>query len=430
MLSINKDYFSTLIEILFICSIIILQFFSETISILTYFFLMIYAVSNKRNAVKSLLFSFLIALLNPGLAKISEISTILRWILLFIAAIRIFYNTFFNKFKINQWVIFYISFIIYILINSVLNSAFPIISILKVISFFTGFLTIIYGIKYTKNYNWILWIFYYFTIVIFISLFFINSNIGYLKNGYAFQGILNHPNAYAGFLALAICIYIYLLDFKSTIKDKLILLFLTILSTYLVILTKSRTGIFSVFFIILYLIVIKINQTMKGKIKISKISLYCFLLILISIYFIFFFDNIKFKIFEIIYKGNYESMLYSRKNLYNKLINIITDNPLFGNGFGVANIDYHSITLFSAPNETGNIILNLLSENGIIGLLLFVIFILTFIFQNKKKLISIDIILVLIVILLNMGEVTFFSTNGMGILMYFMFGLYNIKVKI
>lgn len=75
--------------------------------------------------------------------------------------------------------------------------------------------------------------------------------------------------------------------------------------------------------------------------------------------------------------------------------------------------------------EPGNLLIAVLSFSGIIGFIIFLVFISKIILSNKKKF-KILYFLPMSIFLINMGEMVFFSSNNIGIWIYMMLGIYMV----
>ena len=100
-------------------------------------------------------------------------------------------------------------------IPSLIVSDYPFIAILKMLSYFIPLLIIVILISQIKNFKeLVMWLANQFKFLILFSLLFVRSSIGYLLNGFSFQGILNHPNLFAVVLAMGLVVIILSLYYE------------------------------------------------------------------------------------------------------------------------------------------------------------------------------------------------------------------------
>ncbi|WP_196341914.1 O-antigen ligase family protein [Paraclostridium sordellii] len=314
--------------------------------------------------------------------------------------------------------------------TSFFNSADILTSTLKIISFSMSFFIIVSSID-TKEYDWMLWTLGYYTTLILLSIPLLFSPIGKLRNGEFFQGIWNHPNGFAVMLSILCILSMYMLSSKRYNRYRMIIIFNLIISVLMLIKTESRTGIISFLVVSIVFFILDIKEKIFRGIKIKGILIFLALTIILTIILVLYKDFISDYINNMIYKGAEGDLLYSSKEILDTLWEDIKRKPIFGNGFGVNSEINESIGVFkmSSPVEKRNIILAILSESGIIGFTIFSIVILsmTHILSRKKLLREIDSLLV-VLLMVNMSEMMFFSANGIGIFIYFILGIYKSEI--
>lgn len=390
------------------------SFFNSTILLVWTLFVTVYYIKKEKSdgCLHTLLIIQVRSILNPGLAiSYAGTSAIVKWIVIFLCSFFIFYynqNAFKVKKIINCFFIFNI-FILFITITSFIYSSYPITAVFKIISYYIPFLSIIIGIYFTDNNKFSVIINRYLSLIVFFSVFLFFSPLGYFRNGIFFQGLTNHPNLFAIIIPLFIANYLYLNYDKFSIS----IIFIVLISFILLSQTQSRTGMISfciIIIIYLYNLRIKINK---------KLVILGALLMFSMILYTFNFDSINKNISDYIYKGH-DNILESRESQQQNNLNRFYEHPLCGTGFNVPydeNIREYSFS-FDLIVENGNLVYALLGDIGIIGLILFIISY-GYIFFNGK-----GILLFIAPLLVCMGEMTFFSTNNLGILLYFFYGIY------
>ena len=120
---------------------------------------------------------------------------------------------------------------------------------------------------------------------------------------------------------------------------------------------------------------------------------------------------------------SFEKMISTRQGLMDNQMDNFRESPIIGNGFQVAkHFQYREVTswksLLSAPVEKGVWVTAVLEEGGVIGLLLFLLFIViafTGLFKHHAYIAACALFVFLVA---NLGEFTFFSMSYMGGLMW------------
>ena len=416
-----------------------------TTKYLSYFLLACYALIGKKQAIQSLALCWLFNILNPAISPTLETSGILRYVVVISAFVSVFFRT--NYFKFDK--IFFNTFLLitFLLFHSIFFSKMLDVSILKVINWSLVIFTLILAfsklnyleLNIIKN-----WLFSFFLLIFLTSLplIFI-PEIGYAyTRASGFQGILNHPQAFGPTMSIfAIVILTKLTESQS---NTLILIILFFLSVYLIIISESRTAGFALFLsMTIYYLIYFFKK--KKFFFISKIKRKKFIILLFSLLVIiaFFFTNLKYVIEDFKVKGtDAENVLSayqkSRSILYDPMISNIIEKPLVGIGFGIAsNIDSMQIKRdpifnlpYAAATEKGILPIMVLEEIGLLGFIIFMIWIIYLIFKTALNNFN-DLMLLLNLLLLNMGEAMFFSPGGFGLIVIIMFVycLYQNKLK-
>ncbi len=119
----------------------------------------------------------------------------------------------------------------------------------------------------------------------------------------------------------------------------------------------------------------------------------------------------------------FDRMISSRQGLMDNQMDNFRESPIIGNGFQVAkHFQYREVTswksLLTAPVEKGVWVTAVLEEGGVIGLLLFLLFIViafTGLFKHHAYIAACALFVFLVA---NLGEFTFFSMSYMGGLMW------------
>ncbi|WP_196334391.1 O-antigen ligase family protein [Paraclostridium sordellii] len=314
-------------------------------------------------------------------------------------------------------------------IISILNSNLPLVSISKLFMFSLGFLSVNIGINETiKIYNWKKWIFSYCISLQYLSLFLIVLPVGYFINGSGFQGIINHPNAFGIIMTVIISIFIYLKtqdEFKCYNK---LLNISIIISIIMILSSKSRTSMMGTGITITIFIIVWIKNFLREKrISLKFMVWLTFFMTTGVIIVVLNYGAIKSEFKELIFKGNSENILYSSANVIKKQEKAIKNRPILGNGFGVEwDEDQEKSLMFSLSHtiEKRNLLLALISETGIIGTLMFTLFLIQYTGILIRNKLSYRDCLFVSTIMINFGEMVFFSGNGIGIFIWVVLAIY------
>lgn len=360
-------------------------------------------------AVEAFILIQLRSVINPGIAVDIGSVSVVKWICVFMLS---FYLILINLNKIStkskKAIILIIVFATYLALASLLTSSYPLTAVFKVISYAVPFIAIICGVNATKI-LWIDKIVFYFGILIVLSVLTIPFSFARLRNGTFFQGLTNHPNMFGILTALFLASLFYKQDKNFTFITAAVF----VLCLVMLWLSRSRTGLLSA--MILFLIyVLASNVSTVKKIAIT-ISILLFLTILIV-----FDGELLYEYFKgFIYKGG-DNIADSRVDQIETNLSRFLHSPILGTGFNVPYIEGVRTFEFSFDliTENGNLILALLGDTGILGTILFIVCY-GYIFRTGK-----GICLFIAPILISLGEMTFFSTNNIGLLLYLFYAIY------
>lgn len=410
------------IELVGLLCLMIFSFISTVTLVVSLIILLVLLTQKEIGAVKIINIITFRSIINPGVAISISNSQNLKWIILFGCSFYLMFAYFKlgnNELKKIKSILFLvILFGFYNIFVAFKFSSLPIVATTKLLSYIVIFIGTMIGIGYTyRKFDWIKWLLQLFSILIIVSFFMIRLPVSYLRNGYSFQGITNHPNMFGMvppiFLAL-------ILSYKQLNKNfnKIYIFFMIPITMYMVILSKSRTSFISCI-ILLSVYIAFLNIEIVHKILIN-------IMLFISIITIAVTNNRILKgIFDFLYKGqNQGGILDSRQEQINIYLSNIVRSPWFGNGFAVPVLPFKSF-VFSSEYvvEPGNLVLAVLSYCGMFGFLIFLTYIINIFFVNKKNFRYVCF-LPLSAILISMGEMVFFSSNNNGIWCYMMMSIY------
>ena len=114
-----------------------------------------------------------------------------------------------------------------------------------------------------------------------------------------------------------------------------------------------------------------------------------------------------------------EAVTASRQGLIEYSMYEFQTNPVFGTGFQVSNQNRamagrDAVFVFSAPIEKGILPIMVLGETGVVGITLFIVFLIVFYLSAMRQRLYVTITLFTVFLATNMGEGSFFSVGGMG----------------
>lgn len=392
----------------------LLSCLSGTLYILFYVFLFAYGLLGVQNGLKALTIAPIRKILSKAVA-VALPNSLIAWAFMLGLC---FYILLFAKLNQERGTVYkkIVSstsvFCLYVIISSFITGSYPVISLAKVMVFYICFLAIMKGIASLSDINDLVnFICLAFLIVFLISA--IIAPVGRFRivNG-SFQGIINHPNMFG-----ILCpVFLSLLLLKSELKNRAIVKALMIfLIVFLCYLCKSRTGLMSS----IAVLIANYSLSEKSKNKKALIVSCCIIGALVLLVL----DTETQSFFNtFLYKGRTTDILYSRRGQFDGLINKFQQNKLLGSGFMVPYINGFRSYVFSFDMvaEPGNLILELLGDVGIIGSISFFALFFVILKAGKIK----NVYLLIGALLLNMGEMVFFSTNNIAILVYIPIALY------
>ena len=115
-----------------------------------------------------------------------------------------------------------------------------------------------------------------------------------------------------------------------------------------------------------------------------------------------------------------EAVTSSRQGLIDESMYDFRRNPMLGSGFQVAEYTAEQVArsgsglVISAPIEKGVLPVMVLGETGVIGAVVFAIFLISFYTTSCSRRLYVTAALFTVLLATNMGEATFFSPGGGG----------------
>lgn len=397
-----------------------LSFFHSILGLVFYLSLSYYWKYGASGGIRVLFFITTRSIMSTAVAAVPGGGNTLKWILLLGSSIWILLNAKnrnYNRRKVNSVVLWILLFIVIECLSTIETSSYPITSIFKLISFGFPLVAILIGLASTnKRYYWTEYIVIFYTILFCVSFVLIPFGRFRIVNN-NFQGVFNHVNM----LGIISVIYIaLLLNSKFFARRKRMRVLMLGLTFIMLFLSMSRTGMFSAIAVVMVYIIFNAKKHLKG-IFIGAIGVFI-LVMVVTFTNSPLIENIKMTAEEFIWKNSEESIWDSRKDIIESAQERFEAHKILGTGFMVPYenkvVDYH--LNFDLIVEPGNLLWMLLGDTGIVGTSLFGILIVKISLSGTRR----KLFLLVAALMVNMGEMVFFSSNNMSILLYLLIAIY------
>lgn len=425
---INWKFFTMLIVITLCCTFVPL--FTTAI----YFFLAYHALKGPKQTIQAFTIMFLILLGNPIFFKGGGE---FRWFVFLAGFLRVLFDSFISSknTKSPKPASIIIGFSILFISLSIFTSKMPLISILKILAFLMGTVSIFISFartEYLRDY-WAQWFSTFFVFLILASVSILPFGYGFERNGNGFQGILSHPQVFGSVAGIIGAWFTGLFLFennRSRLQN-----FVGLISIFFIYFSLARTGAASYIlgFLFSFISSILLGKSINWS---SRFQLFLLFAFLSSIYFsVSLPKQVKEGLIEFVEKRatneDAQGILEeSRGHLIRDSYQNFLENKWVGIGLGVPsnykdpkdNVEYLFNIPVSASVEKGFLPTAVIEEIGILGAI-FTIVLLFNLFLPVIKLGSIAHIWLLFTsFLINGGEAVFFSLGGKGLLIWLMFG--------
>lgn len=401
----------------------IISFFNKWLILLMLVYLCYKALNDIKYSIEGLLLISFRTIIGLNIAVDIGGIQLFKWIAIFALSTLIFINSK-NKCQDYSLRLLILLFSLYIFAISIINSTYPLVSIFKCLSYIYVFTAVLQGVIETKDkINWFEKLYLYMTIIFISSFFSIPFSFAYYSSAHWFAGVTNQSNMFGILAGLYIGIILTkVLNKQSNIFD----LFMFVITIVMEWMSNSRTGMLSILISIIIYLFICIFKKQKFHYLVIGFLVLCLILtsnigeiLLEKIYtFIFKSDSI----YEI-QSLNASDVFSSRAGQLSNFIEKFNNNWLIGSGFCVPFIKNYTSWQFSFNLivEPGNIVYAVLGDLGLIGFLLW-IFLYGYIFLKSYKFENICLFIAPFTICL--GEMVFFSTNNIAIILYVMIAIY------
>jgi len=174
---------------------------------LSYLLLAAYALLGRAQAIQALALSWLFTMLNPGIAAEATQGSVGRYAVLLAASASVFLRSwqFHNSIKVRPATLATLLLGLFFVGHSWFFSPMVDVSVLKAVSWTLTMSTLIAawaGLAVGEREALARYIFGGLIVVMLVSLPLLPLQVGYLRNGNGFQGVLNHPQAFGPTMAL------------------------------------------------------------------------------------------------------------------------------------------------------------------------------------------------------------------------------------
>jgi len=360
-----------------------------------------------------------------------------RWIVLFASAVRVLWNGVFGQMGMPKVLVSVIVFAVPAFVSSAFYSAFPAVSLLKLVSFLLGVVTVLtafYQIRHLESY-WLSWLYTLALFILSASIAALGSGMGYEKST-GFQGILVHPQTFGPILAPVASLFTGLYLFQS--KRSPFVISGMVLSWIGMFMSLSRTSVLAVLlgFAIVSMVAIFIKSSKWGPTVTDGIfrpeviiaGLLMLALLIPQL------ESVEQGINEFIFKYDEASSLAgsfaeSRGGRTTASMDNFYESPILGIGFGAPSNpkgfepEYGPTGIpISATVEKGFMPTAVLEETGIVGAILLSIFLIMLIGPVVRNGTPTLLWMMLSGLFVNLGEMIFFSFGGMGFFFWIVYG--------
>ena len=403
--------------------------------------LVVHAARGCRQAIQALFLSWLFVSLNQEIIPpIGDVELIRMGILVAAgarAAMAAFNRG--NPLATRGVIIPLVFFVGICLVNSMLASQLPSLSVLKALLFgLMAFATIGIWARSGLLREWVeAWFFNALAVIALLSAPLALIGMGYERNDYGFQGILNQPQGFGIMMALLTAWQLGKM-LTRRLYSVLQVLLLTFFAALLY-MSASRTGMLA--FMLgtlaagamgLFSSRPELRAVLTGIPPFLRLAAAATLTILSIV----FFQGLVQGVQQVVFKGDAESSLAenfagSRGELIDASFENFKERPIFGKGFGIPSyfdefaIRYDPIfgLPVSAPVEKGVLPVAVLEELGVVGGLFFLWLIYALLHRVARNSEYRMIGLLVCALAINLGEAVLFSAGGFGLLVWLVIGM-------
>lgn len=427
---------------IFILLAIALRIASEPTAIVAYLMIATHALTGRRQAIEALALSWLFGMLNPGIAAEVAAASALRYIVLFAAAVSVLTRSSRLRISLHAGRVTTMTLLLglFFVAHALLFSPVVDVSVLKAVSWTLAMATLIAawkGLSDEERAALADRIFQGLTLLMLVSVPLLALPVGYLRNGTGFQGALNHPQAFGPTMALLGAWAASRMLGERRPSWSLVLLVGACL--ILVVLSEARTAGFAL--VLAMTIAVFSISRVSGRpirnilpgLRSRRVAFVAALAVFGAIVSA---AQLEHVVTGFITKSGrsevgsaLEAYERSRGGKMDEMWENIQQHPLQGIGFGVASdprdMDVARDPVLGlptgAPVEKGVLPLAVFEEVGLIGFIWVAIWIFGLLHRSARGGIT-PFAVALTALLLNLGEATFFSPGGFGLLSLLLIG--------
>ncbi|MFV0277088.1 MAG: O-antigen ligase family protein [Parahaliea sp.] len=426
--------YENLVQYTCLCLVVVMRLASTPTANLSYMVLAAYALLGRAQAIQALFMSWLFTMLNPGIGAQATQATVGRYLVIFGAVTAVVLRSeAILRFRKPVAVTLGLGF--FLVLHSLAVSPAPDVSILKAVSWMlvmSALLSAWLGLSEPAREKLIGQIFAGLVAIVVLSLPLLGHPLGYLRNGTGFQGILNHPQPFG--MTVAILGAWSACQLLATRRPPWLSIGLFGLCVVLILFSEARTAGLSLVLAILVAVIVApavSGQRRKAVFPgLRSMRLWSVLFVVLGCGIVFS-QNLSEGVYHYISKsgrsenvsGLMEAYDRSRGGLIDQMWRNIKAHPLLGIGFGVAS-NPHEMAIkrdpllglpVGASVEKGVLPVAVVEELGLTGLVIVGLY-LWMLFRRSSQGGIAAFTVVAVIFLLNMGENTFFSPGGMGLL--------------
>jgi hypothetical protein len=401
--------------------------------------LVLWALLGPRHAIHALTLTWLVVMINPGLAEPPPSLATLRWLPILAASLSLLLR--YLMVEVLPWAFWLlVAFCLLAGTTAWLSGVAPLLSNLRLLSFFLGLLPIVLAYRLCSQResdalrDWFDAVLLFISIV---SLPMLASPIGFLRNGYAFQGILNHPQGFGVVMGITLAWFgtRLLVEREHSISVALG----SVLALPFVFLSLSRTGLvaFTLGVAIPCAAALVAKTAWARSIRGTALRpavLAGIILAMVAV--VAFRTDVGQTAADFLLKRENDSdfmtaVANARGAQVQAAIDNISMHPWIGIGYGVpsdltaASIKYDPVLglPISAPVEKGILYIAIVEELGILGTLLFAALVWTIIGPVFRSTSPSAVCLVCACLASNLGEASLLAFGGHGLLQWLLIGL-------
>jgi hypothetical protein len=421
--------------------IVALRFSSDLTANASYFALAVYALFGRSHAIRALFLSWLFTMINPGLVPEASLTSVGRYaVMAAAAASAVLHSALISRdFNLRPFTLLTLALGIFFVCHSILFSQVVDVSILKATSWLVAAGCLVFcwqGLEPEARLRVETELYTGLVLILLVSLPFVTLPVGYLMNGFSFQGILNHPQVFGSTMALLGAWTIA--RFLAARRVALWLLVVAGLCVAAVFLTKARTaGLALIGGVGLSMIVgpILSRRSILDLAPGLRDPRTWVILGVLALAAVVFAPTIFGMVQEFVTKartdvgGLFDLYLETRGRFIGRMVANVVQYPITGIGFGIASDPTSMIVDRSgpfgiptgAPVEKGLVYLAVLEEVGVFGAAFVALWLLVLVVGAARGGLA-TLAVTLTILCTNISEATLFSPGGMGLLTLVLLG--------